>query len=148
MSSKIEYYINYSKRTVTAVINNVPSTIVNRCNDIRPIQYGLYIPYTYLHDASNVISSTIKAEDTDIFDEQDIERLKYLARCSVKKKYHECFVRYESKIIKLLNKYANILEKDVQRNRNIINNKPFKYIEREEWLNMKNSKNKNDTQEI
>lgn len=149
MSAEIKYYINYDAKTVTAVIDNMIVNIDDKCYNLRPNRYSSLIPMSfYRTHMANRIHSTIKAEKTDVFDKKDIERFKYLAKCSVKKKYHECIIRNETNLINDLYRYANSLEKDIERNRTILNNKPFRYIERKEWLNMEHNKDKNDTKEI
>ncbi len=157
MANKIEYYINEKNRSVTAVINepdagayrNIGKVIYNHISsNIVPSIASLHLYKKYVGWVDK-LSSTIVAEPEVEFNDDTIERLKYIAKCSIKNKYH-------NRLDKIYFMYSEILEymhdeirtKLIRKNRHILKAHPFRYVDPEDWNEVKKNRAKNKLDEI
>ena len=157
MAEKIEYYINEKNRSVTAVINN-PDTDAYRnirkvihnhvSNDIVPTiaSLNLYKKHVGLVDK---LSSTVIAEPEIEFNNDTIERLKYIAKCSVKNKYHNRLKKIYFMYTEILDRMCNVIKTNlIKKNQYILKTRPFKYVNIEDWDNVKKNRARNRLDEI
>lgn len=157
MAEKIEYYINEKNRSVTAVINN-PDTDAYRnirkvihnhvSNDIVPTiaSLNLYKKHVGLVDK---LSSTVIAEPEIEFNNDTIERLKYIAKCSVKNKYHNRLEKIYFMYTEILDRMCNAIKTNlIKKNQYILKTRPFKYVDPEDWDKVKKNRARNRLDEI
>lgn len=172
MASKIYYYVNNDKRTVTAVIYGTVRDALNKITTILKntknvnILFNHYIFYsmigkyedgdTFLNKDDNVyyrrddkISSTITAEPDAVFDKDTIERLKYIAKCSVKNKCYNRLEKIYFMYTEILDRMCNVIETNlIKKNQYILKTRPFKYVDPEDWDKVKKNRARNRLDEI
>lgn len=157
MAEKIKYYIDEKNRSVTAVINdpdtdahrNIKNVIHNRVStDAYSTIMNLCLYRRYIGKVYK-LSSTVTAEPEAEFNEDTIERLKYIAKCSVKNKYHKRIQKIYQTYLNVMNRmYTEVNNRLLKKNNYILNTHPFKYIDPEDWDEVKKNRAKNKLDEI
>lgn len=163
MADPITYYINNSKRTVTAVVTGTFEDITNKLYNIVDntknsysvpfiesdwYSYSIYYYSNRNKNDEDQISSTITAEPDVDFNKDTIERLKYIAKCSVKKKYHERLIRYMNIYNEVLKKITADIDSEIKHNKNVLDTHPFVYTDPEDWERIKEIRRGRSTAEI
>lgn len=171
MASKIYYYVNNDKRTVTAVIYGTIKDALNRLtiilkntknvNDFfyRDIIYSAIDKYNcgdtvfnedngMLYGKDDKISSTITAEPDVEFNEDTIARLKYIAKCSVKNKYHKQLENTLSKYFDFFVSVAGNINNNIYNSTKTRSEHQFSYVDVADWEKIKENRRKQSTDEI
>lgn len=171
MASKIYYYVNNDKRTVTAVIYGTVRDALNKITTILKntknanILFNHYVFYsmigkyedgdTFFNKDDNVyyhrddkISSTITAEPDVEFNEDTIARLKYIAKCSVKNKYHKQLESTLSKYFDFFVSVAGNINNNIYNSTKTRSEHQFSYVDVTDWEKIKENRRKQSTDEI